>query len=239
MTRMIEIYAHRGYSGEYPENTMAAFEAACKANTDGIELDVQLSKDGEVVVIHDERIDRTTNGIGYVKDLNYRQLKLYDAGSWFDRRYSRQSIPLLSEVLKMLEQRRSITLNIELKNNLIDYDGLELKVLELLDETGLRNNAILSTFNSKSLIRLRELDSSVNTALLFEGVPSNVITDARNNRVNAVHCEAAFAMSPAGKRTIEAGYPLRVFTVNEKEMLGKLEDAGVSAIMSDFPGLFN
>lgn len=239
MEKKIEIYAHRGYSGEYPENTMAAFEAACDANADGIELDVQLSKDGEVVVIHDERIDRTTNGIGYVKDLNYKQLKLYDAGSWYDRRYSKQSIPLLSEVLKMHEQRRSIILNIELKNNVIDYEGLELKVLNLLDEAGLRNNAILSTFNSDSLKRLRELDSGVKTALLFEGVPSNVITNARNNRVNAVHCEAAFAISAAGKRTIEAGYPLRVFTVNEKETFGKLKAAGVSAVISDFPGLFN
>lgn len=239
MGKKIEIYAHRGCSGEYPENTMAAFEAACRANADGIELDVQLSKDGEVVVIHDERIDRTTNGIGYVKDLNYKQLKLYDAGSWYDRRYSKQCIPLLSEVLQMLEKRRSIILNIELKNNVIDYEGLELKVIEQLDKAGLRNHAILSTFNSESLKRLRELDSGVNTALLFEGVPSNVIMNARNTRVNAVHCEAAFAISAAGKRMIEAGYPLRVFTVNEKETFGKLEAAGVSAVISDFPELFN
>lgn len=106
MNSSIDLYAHRGFSGRYPENTMIAFEEARKMQVAGIELDVQLTKDGEIVVIHDERIDRTTNGMGYVQEFSYKQLRLFDAGSWYDSRFSKQSIPTLVEVFEWMMDKR-------------------------------------------------------------------------------------------------------------------------------------
>lgn len=239
MSKRVEIYAHRGCSGEYPENTMAAFEAACEIGADGIELDVQMTKDGEVVVIHDERIDRTTNGIGFVQDFRYKQLKLFDAGSWFHSRYSRETIPSLQDVLDLVKKKRpQMKVNIELKNDVFPYEALEEKVLHCVHQSGMAESVILSSFQFKSMGKIRELDSSIQTALLFEGIPSNILGEARKVRANALHSEASFAVSAAGKRTIEAGYPLRVFTVNQPEKLETLTSSGVSAIITDYPGLF-
>lgn len=239
MSKRVDIYAHRGCSGEFPENTMAAFEAACAIGADGIELDVQMTKDGEIVVIHDERIDRTTNGIGFVKDFQYKQLKLYDAGSWFQRKYSRQTIPSLFEVLDLIKASSSeMKINIELKNDVLPYEGLEEKVLECVQRSSMMNPVIFSSFNFQSIGKIRELDRDIQTALLFEGIPSDIMGDAWKFRADALHCEASFALSAAGRRTADAGYPLRVFTVNQIERLEDLKKAGVSAIISDYPSLF-
>lgn len=89
------MYAHRGFSSQFPENTMRAFEEARQRNVSGIELDVQLTKDGEVVVIHDEEINRTTNGIGYVQDFFLKQIILFDAGTWFHKAFHQEAIPTL------------------------------------------------------------------------------------------------------------------------------------------------
>jgi glycerophosphoryl diester phosphodiesterase len=210
---------------------MAAFEAACKIGADGIELDVQMTKDGEVVVIHDEQIDRTTNGIGFVK--------LFDAGSWFHPKYSRQTIPSLQDVLDLIKMSGpEMKVNIELKNDVIFYEGMEEKVLQCVQRSGMMDSVILSSFQFKSLGKIRELDSSIQTALLFEGIPSNIIEEARKVRANALHSEASFAVSAAGKRTIDAGYPLRVFTINQTDKLEAFRKSGVSAIITDYPGLF-
>jgi glycerophosphoryl diester phosphodiesterase len=239
LSKPVEIYAHRGCSGEFPENTMAAFEAACKIGADGIELDVQMTKDGEVVVIHDEQIDRTTNGIGFVKDFRYKQLKLFDAGSWFHPKFSRQTIPSLQDVLDLIKTSGSeMKVNIELKNNVLLYEGMEEKVLQCVQRSGMMDSVILSSFNFKSMGRMRELDNDIQTALLFEGIPSNIMEEARKVRANGLHSEASFAVSAAGKRTVEAGYPLRVFTVNQTDKLEDLARSGVSALITDNPGLF-
>ncbi|MCM3598344.1 glycerophosphodiester phosphodiesterase [Metabacillus idriensis] len=239
MSKRVEIYAHRGCSGEYPENTMAAFEAACEIGADGIELDVQMTKDGEVVVIHDERIDRTTNGIGFVKDFRYKQLKLFDAGSWFHPKYSRQMIPSLQDVLDLIKTNGpEMNVNIELKNDVFPYEGLEEKVLQCIHQSGMADSVILSSFQFKSMGKIRELESSIQTALLFEGIPSNIIEEARKVHANALHSEASFAVSAAGKRVVDAGYPLRVFTINQTEKLETLTSSGVSALITDYPELF-
>src|SRR5690625_6609337 len=109
------IIAHRGASGNAPENTLAAFQLAVEEGADGIELDVHLSKDGELVVIHDDTLDRTTNGTGRVQDKDLDELKTYDAGSWFDSKFASERIPLLQEVIDILPD--DVFLNVEIKNS--------------------------------------------------------------------------------------------------------------------------
>lgn len=116
--------AHRGLSGLYPENTMIAFRKAIEADCDGIEMDVHLTRDGVPVVIHDEEVDRTTNGSGYVKDFTYEQLCNLDAGIKFSDEFKGEKIPTLKEFFDFMKDNDKL-INIELKNSIIHYEGLE------------------------------------------------------------------------------------------------------------------
>ena len=126
---MIKNFAHRGFSGKYHENTLLAFEKAVEAGADGIELDVQLTKDGEVVIIHDETIDRTTDGKGFVADYTYDELKKIDASYIYKNHYGFNKIPTLKEYFTLIKDTKIIT-NIELKTGINEYLGIEKKFLK-------------------------------------------------------------------------------------------------------------
>lgn len=166
----MNIWAHRGCSQMYPENTLLAFEKAAEIdNLTGIELDIQLTRDGELVVIHDERLDRTTEGNGYVKDYTLSEIKrlhIY-AGAG-----SAQQIPTMEEVLDLLENRmkHGLKINIELKNNSCPYEGMEEKIVELVHRRGIQDNIVYSSFYAKSLETLRRLDSDAEIGILASRV---------------------------------------------------------------------
>ena len=127
----MKVTAHRGYSGRYPENTMLAFKKAVEAGCDEIELDVQLTKDDVVVVLHDERIDRTTDGTGYVRDYTYEELKQFNAAKCWNGRYETMAIPTFEEYCLWVKDE-PVTTNIELKTSIYYYEGLEEKTIALL-----------------------------------------------------------------------------------------------------------
>ncbi len=162
----MKIWAHRGCSQNNPENTLTAFSKAIELHgLAGIELDIQMSKDGEMVVIHDERVDRTTDGIGYVKDFTYAQLnKLWiETGNG-----QKEKIPTIKEVLDLIQDRMNagLLLNIELKNSMIFYNGMEEKILDLISQRGLQDQTVYSSFYTKSLERIREEDSRSSVGIL-------------------------------------------------------------------------
>lgn len=162
----MKIWAHRGCSQRYPENTLLAFEqAAAVQNLTGIELDIQMTKDGELVVIHDERVDRTTEGIGFVRDYTLSQLKKLHI---YADSHPSQTIPTMNEVFDMLEQKlkTGFRLNIELKNGIFPYDGMEEKIVELVHKRGLQEVVIYSTFYAKSLEKLRKADKNAELGIL-------------------------------------------------------------------------
>lgn len=162
----MKIWAHRGCSQRYPENTLLAFEkAAAIADLTGIELDVQLTRDGELVVIHDERIDRTTEGIGFVRDYTLPELKRFHIYADVN---PTQSIPTLAEVFDLLEERlkSGLKLNIELKNSIYPYEGMEEKVVKMVHDRGVQNSVVYSTFYAKSLAKLRMLDTGAQLGIL-------------------------------------------------------------------------
>ncbi len=162
----MKIWAHRGCSQRYPENTLLAFEkAAAIAGLTGIELDIQLTKDGEMVVIHDERVDRTTEGVGFVRDYTLSQLKklhIY-AGD-----HPTQSIPTITEVFDLLEPRlqSGLKLNIELKNSVCFYEGMEEKIVELVHKRGLQQAVVYSTFYAQSLKKIKQIDPEAELGIL-------------------------------------------------------------------------
>lgn len=150
----------------YPENTLLAFEkAAVIQKLEGIELDIQLTKDGKLVVIHDERVDRTTEGIGFVRDYTLSQLKKLHIHAGDS---PTQSIPAIEEVFDLLEIRlkSGLKLNIELKNSVYPYDGMEEKIIEMVHKRGLENSIVYSTFYAKSLEKLKLLDMDAELGIL-------------------------------------------------------------------------
>lgn len=162
----MKIWAHRGCSQRYPENTILSFEkAASLKGLTGIELDVQLTRDGEMVVIHDERVDRTTEGIGFVRDFTLADIsKLH---IYADDNNS-QHIPTLGETLDLLsdKMKAGLKLNIELKNGKYYYTGMEEKVIELVQSKGLQNQVVYSSFYAKSLAIVRNLDGDAEIGIL-------------------------------------------------------------------------
>ncbi len=162
----MKIWAHRGCSQRYPENTLLAFEkAAAIQSLTGIELDIQLTKDNELVVIHDERVDRTTEGAGFVRDYTLSQLKKLHI---YADDNPVQTIPTMEEVFDLLETRlkSGLKLNIELKNSVYPYEGMEEKIVGMVHKRGLQKAVVYSTFYAKSLEKLKSLDSDAELGIL-------------------------------------------------------------------------
>ena len=160
---MTEVICHRGYSSRYPENTMLAFQKAIETGADGIELDVHLTRDGEVVVIHDELVDRTTDGVGFVKDFSLAELRRLNAAHGWE--IAPQRVPTLEEYLERIAPT-GLQSNIELKTGMFDYDGIEEKVWKLIDRFGLKDRVILSSFHVQTLLRLKALAPEAPCGLL-------------------------------------------------------------------------
>ncbi len=164
----MKIWAHRGCSLRYPENTLTSFEKAAELTDHGlagIELDIQLTKDGEMVVIHDERIDRTTDGFGFVRDYTYSELQTFHIHTGTDKA---EHIPAFREVTDLLKSSmlKGLRLNIELKNSVYPYPGMEEKVHEFISESGLGDRIVYSSFSAKSLEKMRSLDPEVEIGIL-------------------------------------------------------------------------
>ena len=185
----MNIWAHRGCSYRYPENTLSAFAAACEYDITGIELDIQLSKDGELVVIHDERVDRTTNATGNVCDMTLAELKALDIQANPASGVSVERIPTLGEVLSLVEKpckERSMLVNIELKTSVIRYEGIEEQALELVRRHGLEKSIVWSSFCMDSVRRILELAPDAETGVLDEPV-SACLRQARELGAAALH----------------------------------------------------
>lgn len=156
--------AHRGYSAKYPENTMIAFQKAYEEGFDGVETDVQMTKDGQLVLIHDEKINRTSTGIGYVKDYTFQELRQLNFNYKFDGFYE---IPTLQELLTFIKGK-DFLVNIEIKTDVIEYENIERKVIEMVHDMQLESQILYSSFHLESVIRLKQLDSKAYVGYLME-----------------------------------------------------------------------
>lgn len=184
--RNIRIWAHRGCSMAYPENTLPAFEAAAKLpNVTGIELDVQLSKDGEIVVFHDESVSRVTDGDGRIADLTLQELRELR----FKHDHSQTFIPTLREVLERLKPyciQRGLLINIELKTGVIHYRDIEKMTVSLVKELGMQDYIVYSSFWPESLRLIKQYDPNSETGMLA-GYLSDCINGAREVNADALH----------------------------------------------------
>lgn len=162
---MIKNFAHRGFCSKYPENTLLGFEKALEEGVDGIENDVQLTRDGEIVILHDERLDRTTNGKGWLKDYTLAEVKELTANEKFGDRFPAQRIPTLREYLELVKNEPIIT-NIEMKTGVFEYLPMEQKLVELLREYQITDRVIISSFNHFTILRMKTLAPEIKYGFL-------------------------------------------------------------------------
>ncbi|MBO8157062.1 MAG: glycerophosphodiester phosphodiesterase [Bacillaceae bacterium] len=228
------IFAHRGSSATHPENTLSSFQAAHELGADGIELDVQLTNDHVPVVIHDLTVNRTTNGKGQVKDYTFSELQSLDAGSWFDSKWKGERIPSLEEVLDWMKDT-SLLLNIELKDGFPRFPELEKNVISLVRRFGIEDRVTLSSFNHYSLVEAKRLAPDMETAVLFMEGLYEPWDYARRIGASALHPYLPAAVPELINGALKRKMPVRVFTVNDEDLMKKFFEAGCS-IFTDDPG---
>lgn len=230
-----KVWAHRGASAHAPENTLPAFELAYALGADAIELDVQLSKDGVPVIIHDEKIDRVSDGTGYVREYTLEELRSFSVNQKFPA-YGRVGIPTLSEVYDLVTNME-LEINLELKNSEIFYEGLEEKVLKLAEEKGVEERIIYSSFNHYSMRKIQRLLPSARTAFLYSEGILDIADYASKHGAYAVHPSMKNLEYP-GVDIVRAchdrGVKVHVWTVNKEADIEKLQKMGADAVITNY-----
>lgn len=228
------IWAHRGASGYAPENTMEAFQMAIEMGADGIELDVQFTKDRQLVVVHDETIDRVSNGHGRVADYTLEELKHFTFNKTHPE-YRDCRIPTLEEILTLMKPT-GMTVNIELKTGVNFYDGIEDSVLRLVDRMQMQEQVIYSSFNHYSIMKVKELCSDAHVGFLYCDGTLHMAEYARENQAEALHPSIHnmqyIDLIPDCK---EMGIALHVWTVNDRSDMERMVGLGVDAIITNYP----
>ncbi|MDR7518350.1 MAG: glycerophosphodiester phosphodiesterase family protein [Armatimonadota bacterium] len=242
----VDVHAHRGGAGLAPENTLAAFRNALALGADYLEMDLHASADGEVVVIHDATLQRTTNGRGYVRQTPLAELQRLDAGSWFHGRFAGERIPTLREVLEMVRVwgDSRIRLNLETK-----YDAnapppadFEERILGLVREAGMADRILLQSFFYPSLVRVRALNAAVPTAVLrrVSDIPSDAVAVVREARASVYSPNFRLIGPDVIEALHRAGVPVVPWTVNEPADMERMLEAGIGrlpgdGIITDYP----
>lgn len=234
---MMNILAHRGYSAKYPENTLIAFEEAAKLDVWGVEFDVHLTKDHQIVVIHDEKINRTSNGKGFVKDMTLEELRAFDFGAWFAPEFAGQQIPTLAEVLNVFKSTHH-QINIEIKSDIFEYPGIEALIASEIHAFGLEQRVILSSFNHESIARFQQILPNVKTALLFASLVMNLEEYVKMFGCEAIHIPYYYGMRSIVQQAINNGVVVRAYTVNDGRVAKQMEALGVEAVFSDVVGIW-
>lgn len=227
-----QVTAHRGFSKVAPENTMPAFQAAMDCGADYIELDLQLTSDGQLVVIHDDKLDRTTNGKGLVERYTYEQLKTLSAGSWFskDGEFDDVEIPLFSEVLELTG--KDIMLNIEIKKS-GDPKKTAEKAVELIEEYGIVNSCYVTSFSYPALKKVKQLNPKIKTAFIAN--LATATSYAQLPYIDAVSMNYLFVNQSVVNSAHHHGKRIFVWTVDRQSEMQKMMALGVDNIITDRP----
>ena len=227
------LWGHRGASALATENTLAAFRRAETIGAHMIELDVQLTRDGEVIVMHDDTLDRTTDGHGPVCARTLAELRGLDAGSWFGVEFAAETVPTLAQVLACVR----LPINVELKAG--GGDGLEARTLDVVRAAGALDRIVFSCFDPASLERLRKLTADAQIGVLWSYPDiSPAIAIAKRVAAIAVHIRKTAISAEGVAAARETGLLTRVWTVNDPREFAHLERAGVAGVFTDYPERF-
>ncbi|MEE3335499.1 MAG: glycerophosphodiester phosphodiesterase family protein [Candidatus Latescibacterota bacterium] len=232
--------AHRGASAQAPENTLAALEMAIQEGVDLLEIDVRASADGEVVVIHDPTLDRTTDRTGLVAELTYDEILKADAGSWFSRKFAKEAIPNLAEVLELARHRAVVLIEIK-------ADHMAEKVLQQIQSVDAQDGVVIQSFEAETVRRVKLIDPTTPTALLMGGVPkapsrlrarrlAREVLGVGANTLSIWHA----ALTPVFHEEIrKRGLSVWVWTVDEDIVMRDMTQLGVQGIITNHPQRLN
>ena len=227
--------AHRGFSGIAPENTSIAFQKALELHPDAVELDVHLSKDGELIVIHDDTVDRTTNGKGKVAELTLSELKSFDAGSWFDKQYQGERIPTLKEALSLMRNKTIVA--VELK-----AAGTAEKAVPLIEQLDMTDQVMIFSFYPEYLKSVKHLNPKIPLLHLFyiqpesksQVAPLFLIHQTLSAYANMLGINANAVTPQLIDTAHKRGIGIGVYTVNEENDMRTILQLGVDAIVSNY-----
>jgi len=232
--QQVLVIAHRGARGNAPENTLAAFRLGIEHGCDAIELDVHLSKDGEIIVIHDDTLDRTTDSKGFINDLTLEELKRADAGRWFHESFEGERIPTLEEVFDLAPA--GMMINVEIKGS---YGRkMEPALLELIHRKNRLQDVVVSSFDHKSLHYLKQLEPEIKIGLLYDAnvMSHPAFANAFGLPVYSLHPQYKRIRAEDVQESVKSGLKVFPYTINDEEKMKLAIQSGVSGIITDYPG---
>jgi len=229
----MEIWGHRGAYDSAPENTLIGFQLAADMGADGVEFDIQLTRDGEIVVIHDETVDRTSDGHGYVKDFTLSEIKKLNFNKRKIHPQPQMEIPTLAEVLELLKPT-NMRLNIEFKTGVFYYEGIEAKALDVVMRYNMTSRVVWSSFNHYSVQNLKHLEREAETALLCGG--EIFVTGEQCEKTGAVALHPNINQLCHPRLVSEChdrGIKVRTWTVNNRQEFQLARDSGVDGVFTN------
>lgn len=232
-TGYVSLVGHRGALASAPENTLPSFEVGLAQGADVLELDIHLSRDGELVVIHDFSVDRTTDGKGYVKDLTVAELKRLDAGSRFSPALKDARIPLLREVLEWAKGR--VWLAIEIKSDWITYEGIEAALVDQLHTVAMVDQVMVISFDHCCIKRVKDLDPNIATGMLYMARLVDPVAVARSARADVLRPRWPFATAAEIRAAHAAGLAYSPWGPNDPAIWRQLVEMGVDTLSADRP----
>lgn len=230
----IQVIAHRGASAISPENTMIAFKRAIEIGANAIETDVQMTKDNHLVLIHDETLERTTNGKGLVKDHTLTELKELDAGSWFSNIYKNEKIPTIEELFELVKSE-NIWLNLEIKKRYSLNLKLDKLLIKKINEFGMQDRVVISSFNHYSVYKVKKIDPSLKTGILYGRNIYRPWLYASKLKASSLHPNKAFVSNYVVNKAHKQNLKVFPYTVDDKEEMISLIDMGVDGLITNVP----
>jgi len=230
------VFAHRGASGYAPENTLAAFELAAEMGAHGIEFDVQITKDGRLIIHHDRVLGRTEDATGAVEDWTFADLRALDVGSWFGNEYAGERMPTPEEIVEAVGDR--LLLNFELINDSLHLNGVAPLLADLFRRMNLFDRAMISSFNPRSLWRVKKLEPRIAIGALWGAFEPWYLRSGWWRRLlqpQALHPEHTLITPDLVRRAHARGQRVHAWTVNDEETARRLCGMGVDMIMGDYP----
>jgi len=233
------ILAHRGASGYAPENTMAAFRLAYNQQADGVEMDIHLTADGEIVICHDDTLERTSNGRGELRRKTLAELKTYDFGSWYGAEFSGERISTFAEFWDWFSTLDNFMVNVEIKNGPYIHHGIEQKLLDIMrcrPIDRLYDRVVVSCFHHDTLNKVKAIDPRLKTAPLFEGTPVDIVSLCRlaGNSEYIHPCYSSLDLSMLSAAH-SAGIGVNAWTVNTLDQLNYVKQFNLTGVITNYP----
>ncbi len=233
------VLGHRGAMGLAPENTIAGIKEGIKHNVNMVEIDVQLSKDKKLIVIHDHTVNRTTTGTGYVCELTSAQIKKLDAGIKFDKKFKGEKVPLLEEVIQFLLNHPNVKLNIEIKNGPVFYPSIEEEIVKIIDEYKFYNQVIISSFDHLTLKKIKDINPEIYTGLLYSSRIYNLEKYVEELQLSAIH-PLWFYLTPEIVDSMhKMNIAVNTWLINDMELYNRFSKMDIDSFGTNFPNLFN